>query len=258
MKKYRLIFFGLLVIAVDIIITQQVDYEFIFIITLICFIYNNLYSKNNIKKSYRQLEILIPIINKLNIMRPLPKTNALNDYAASPDFLYEIIHIIEKYKPKVIIEAGSGVSTLIASYSLKKYNPGGQIISFDHDKLYADITSKEIEKHDLQKYSKIVYSKLIEYSEHGFQWYNIEEINDINNIDLIIIDGPPSKLDKYARYPAIPLLLSKMSKNAIIILDDAARILEQKVIAKWKKDFDNFIYEYIDNDKGICIIKRIH
>ena len=33
-----------------------------------------------------------------NIIKSIPKTNALNDYSASPDFLFSIVDIIEKYK----------------------------------------------------------------------------------------------------------------------------------------------------------------
>ena len=257
MKFLRLIFFSLLIIFTNIIISQNINYEFIFIIILICVLYENLYSKNNIKKSYRQLEILIPIFNKLNITKPLPKTNALNDYAASPDFLYSIINIIQKYKPNLIIEAGSGTSTLIVSYTLKKYNPKGKIISFDHNESFANKTKEEIKNHTLEKYSKIIYSDLIEYSDYKFSWYDINKIDFKKKIDLVIIDGPPSKLNKLARYPAIPLLLKSMSDEAIIILDDARRKSEQEIIKKWQKEFDCFSYEYEDNDKGICIIKKI-
>ena len=257
MKNLRLIFFVLLVCLINILINQKINYEFIFIIILISFVYNNLYSKDNIKRSYRQLEILIPLLNKLNITKPLPRTNALNDYSASPDFLYKITEIIEKYKPELIIEAGSGVSTLIASYSLKKYNSKGQIISLDHDKKYSNFTKNEIVAHELEKYSKIIHAPLIEYSNYKFRWYNIEKMANIKKIDLIIIDGPPSKLYKFARYPAIPLLLNNMSDEAVIILDDARRKTEQEIIKKWKKEFDCFDYEYEDNDKGICVIKKI-
>ena len=93
-------------------------------------------------------------------------------------------------------------------------------------------------------------------SEQNFSWYNINKTNFKKKIDLVIIDGPPSKLDKFARYPAIPLLLDNMSNKAIIILDDARRKSEQQIINKWKINFPDFNFEYFDNDKGICIIRK--
>ena len=47
-----------------------------------------------------------------------------------------------------------------------------------------------------------------------------------------------------------------MSDKAIIILDDARRKSEQQIINKWKKNFTDFNFEYFDNDKGICIIRK--
>ena len=252
----RLFFIASLIILLNILISQSVDYEFVIIIIIFCLLYKNLYSKNHIKKSYRQLEILIPIINKLNITKTLPKTNALNDYAASPDFLCTIVDIIEENKPDLIIEAGSGVSTLIGSYSLKKYNPKGKIISFDHNDLFASLTKKEIHEHQLDKYSDVIHSDLIDYPDYKFSWYDIRKVSFQKKIDLVIIDGPPSKLNKFARYPAIPLLLDNLSDKAIIILDDAGRKYEKKIIEKWQKEFDCFNYRYEDNDKGICIINK--
>ena len=89
-------------------------------------------------------------------------------------------------------------------------------------------------------------------------WYDISKIESLDKIDFLIIDGPPSKGSKDARYPAIPLLFDKLSENAIIILDDSKRKMEQNVVKKWKQEFPKqFEYKYIDNDKGLFIIKKI-
>ena len=77
-----------------------------------------------------------------------------------------------------------------------------------------------------------------------------------SEIDFLIIDGPPSKGSHYARYPAIPLLFDKLSKDAIIILDDSKRKMEQEIVEKWKKEFDCFNFEYLDNDKGLYILRK--
>ena len=58
-----------------------------FIIFLIGQLYIQLYSKINIQNHYRQLEILMPLMNDLNIVKKIPNTRG---YAASPDFLYVI------------------------------------------------------------------------------------------------------------------------------------------------------------------------
>jgi len=234
--------------------------EFIFIILLINYLYAKLYPYDSIEIAYQQLESLIPLINDLDIKKKLPNTRG---YAASPDYLLKINEIIKEKKPNLILEAGSGVSTLVASYALKKYG-GGKIISLDHNEKYAQQTKCELKKHNLENYAEVIYAPLKKhifpisdlYSNY-LVWYDTEAIiSQIDSIDLFIIDGPPIKGVKNARFPAFPIMFDKMKNGTIIILDDAKRKNEQETIRLWKKEYDCFEYEYIDNEKGLSIIKK--
>ena len=205
--------------------------EFIFIIFLINYIFSKLYSFDEIRTSYKQLEILIPLFNDLNITKKLPSTRG---YAASPDYLYKIKETIEENKPNLILEAGSGVSTLITAYCLEKIGKG-KIISLDHNEKYANQTRDELKKHNLCKYADIIYAPLKKYDlikNKSLSWYDIDNCEIKENIDLFVIDGPPvnTKSSKLPRYPAIPLMLDKMKVGTTIILDDARRENEQKTL----------------------------
>ena len=231
----------------------RIDYsfEFIFTIILISFLYVKLHSKKNIEDAYNQLEILVTLINNLDIKNKIPFTRG---YAGSPDYLYQISKTISQEKPKLILEVGSGVSTLISSYTLKK-NGFGKIISLDHSKEFSDKTKHEIKKHNLEDYAKVIYSPL--KKQNNLRWYDISSLDKIESIDLLIIDGPPIKLGRNARYPAIPFLFDKLSDNAIILLDDARRKNERETIKLWKNEYNCFEFRYIENDKGLCVIKKI-
>ena len=231
-----------------------INISFIITIFLIGQLYIQLYSKINIQDNYRQLEILMPLMNDLNISKKLPNTRG---YAASPDFLYTINEIIREEQPKSVLEAGSGVSTLIASYSFKKYSDDSRIISLDHESYYANKTISEISNHGLEQFARVIHAPLKKYND-SFMWYDISKIESLEEINFLIIDGPPSKGSKEARFPAIPLLFDKLSNNAIIILDDSKRKMEQDVVRKWQDNFPNrFEYKYINNDKGLYIIKKL-
>ena len=236
--------------------------EFIFTILLINYLYAKLYPYDAIEKSYEQLENLIPLIHNLDIKKTLPNTRG---YAASPDYLSKINALIKEKKPRLILEAGSGVSTLIAAYSLKKYMDDGRIISLDHNKKYAQKTIDELKKHNLEKYAKVIHAPLKKHTfpmsdlySNYLVWYNIDDaIDEIDSIDLFIIDGPPAKNSKNARFPALPIMLDKINKGATIVLDDAKRKNEQETIHLWKKEYDCFDFHYIENDKGLSVIKKI-
>ena len=254
---YNTILLGIIICVAHIIITKEFNFEFIFIITLIVFLYIKLYSKEKIKASYRQQEILIPLINSLDIKKILPESNALDGYAANPDFLYLLHELIKKYNPKTIVEAGAGVSTLICSYSLKQFSSNGKVFSLDHNDNFSSIIINAIKEHNLNEYAEIISSPLISYSDKNFQWYDINKIEKIDSIDMLIIDGPPANSSKNARYPAIPLLIEKLNKGSIIVLDDANRKYEKQILTLWKKEYNCFEYEYINNSKGAYIIKKI-
>ena len=231
-----------------------INISFIITIFLIGQLYIQLYSKINIQEHYRQLEILMPLMNDLNVSKKIPNTRG---YAASPDFLYTINKIIKEQQPKTALEMGSGVSTLITSYSFKKYSDDSRIISLDHELHYANKTRSGISNHGLEKFANVIHAPLKKYHD-SFMWYDISKIESLDKIDFLIIDGPPSKGSKDARYPAIPLLFNKLSENAIIILDDSKRKMEQNVVKRWQHEFPGqFEYKYIDNDKGLFIIKKI-
>ncbi len=251
--KINVLIILLLICIAHIAITKNIDYNFIFIISLIGLVYIQLYPKEIIEENIKQIETLIPLYSKLEIKKKLPFTQG---YAASPDFLYLIVEIINKNKPQLVLEAGSGVSTVISCYALKKYS-NGKIYSLDHDKKYLDNTKKEIINHNLNDYSKIIYAPLKKYKD-GNIWYDTEKINNIDNIDFFIIDGPPIKFSKNIRYLAIPLLFKKMKKGSIIILDDAKRIEEKNIVALWRKEFDCFDFRYVNNSKGAYIIEKIN
>ena len=103
----------------------------------------------------------------------------------------------------------------------------------DHSKEFSDKTKHEIKKHNLEDYAKVIYSPL--KKQNNLKWYDISPLDKIESIDLLIIDGPPIKLGRNARYPAIPFLFDKLSDNAIILLDDARRKNERETIKLWKK-----------------------
>ena len=257
--KIRVIAITILISTLSLIYSWYTDYlhinnsiGFIFSLFISAYIYIKLYYKNYVNNAYQQLEILIPMINDLSIKKRLPHSRG---YAASPDYLYEIKKIIEKERPKLILEVGSGLSTIISSYTLRK-NELGKIISLDHDQKYGNQTIENIKKHNLEKYAKVLFAPLKEY-ENNLLWYDIDVIDHIDSIDMLIIDGPPSKISSCARYPALPLLINKLSDNAIIILDDASRKSEQQAINRWKSEFQSFSFNYISSDKGLCIIKKI-
>lgn len=191
----------------------------------------------------------------LSFRAPLP---AMNGWAATPELSVTVLKEIIRNKPNIIVELGSGVTTLINAYGLEKYNPKGRVISIDHDAEYANITKNEFELHGLQKVVdlRVAPLKTVNVNNSSHVWYDSAVLKFEQKIDLLIVDGPPVKTEKYARYPALPLLNQYLSESCTIIIHDTKRSQESTIIKKWIQEFPSFREEKLRTDKGISILSR--
>jgi len=216
-------------------------------------------AKNGILKKmrndYNQLEALLNIFWTLNIQYPFPPTRG---WAASPDFLRLIILNIFSRKPQTILEASSGISSLIIAYSLKKLGKG-MLISLEHDKFFYERTKELILMHNLENYCHLIYAPLVEYKIKNkiYKWYDIKSLPKDIKINLFVIDGPPGHIGRLARLPAIPLLYERLSSNCNILLDDGARQEEKEIVKIWKRDYNFKKVEYLSElEKGAYILEK--
>ena len=200
--------------------------------------------RENSKQSTRQIEAFIQLNALLKFTAPLPATRG---WVASPDLLLTISQIVKENKPKLVVELGSGVSTLVVAKSGAK-----KVISFDGAAEYAEQTRELLKQHGVRG----VEVRLAELTPYrgGANWYNSSKFNDLKNIDLLIIDGPQGGDNSDARYPALEVLKNKLSKNAIIVLDDVNRTGERKLAEDFAKALPNHTLHILDHEKTTAII----
>lgn len=212
-------------------------------------------NRKEIRNGVAQIEPLLFLHKKINTRKPLPR---LRSYAASPDFLAAMIDIVQEHKPETIVEIGSGVSTLVNGYLLEQLGEG-KVFSLDHEAEFGNKTTENIINHNLTEYAEVVIAPLKEYKLKGksWKWYDLGVLLEkISTIDLLIIDGPPEKIQKNARYPAIPLLIEKLSPNAVILVDDCIRKEDLNTTQMWIKDYPYLSHQYIGLEKGMVVIRN--
>lgn len=202
--------------------------------------------------NFRQMETLTGLYNTLDIRHPLPLTRHT---AASPDFLHLLANEIFRVKPELIVEVGSGTSTLVAAYCLRKIGRG-KIISLDHLEKYATITRQTVESHELDKIATVVHAPLKSFSESGkdLLWYDDSALEQVESIDLLIVDGPPRNVSTLARYPAIPLLRNKLHQDTVVLLDDGDRVEETETVKLWKNE-QGLVAEFQAIEKGAFVCR---
>lgn len=187
----------------------------------------------------------------------LPSTRG---WAASPDILLYIHEYIRQSDTKLIVEFGSGASTLVIADALRQ-SGSGKLISIDHSESYAAKTKGYIDREDLNDFVDLRVSNLCRWqgSHIGGEcssWYSLDSLSDVKNVDLIFIDGPPGATCKYARYPAVPALYEKLANNGVVILDDSNRSEESDIVEKWKEAYSMDVEYFEEYEKGMAVMRK--
>ncbi|MCR9186206.1 MAG: class I SAM-dependent methyltransferase [Halieaceae bacterium] len=199
------------------------------------------------KHLYGQIQAYIDLKALLALTQPLPR---LRGWAASPDFLVEIAKHALKEKPNCIVECSSGASTIVLARCAQLSNTG-HVFSLEHDARFAEITRKNLKDCGLSDWATVVVAPLEPAGvDVALDWYSSAGYAALKDIDLLVIDGPPSKPNELARYPAIPEMIERLTEDAAIFLDDANRSGEQKIISSWLEDERLILNRTIDLEKG--------
>lgn len=204
----------------------------------------SLEAKKNSMIAYRQTEAFIQLVQLLDFKAPIPGTRS---WAASPDLLLTIAETIKKYRPRLVVELGSGVSTLVTAKS-----GGRKVISIDNSEEFGGKTAALIRDHKVRGV-EVRIAPLQPYA-NGSTWYDITKIKDLKKIDLLIIDGPPGSKNPDARYPALAEFKDKLSAKAVIIIDDVKREGERKLAEDFAKALPNHQLVFLDHEKGTAVI----
>src|SRR5579859_1387786 len=171
-----------------------------------------------IRHTYRQLEALQNLSAVLPADDMLPATRG---WAASPDLLVVLVDLMTTQRPALVVECGSGASTLWLALAMRRLGIDGRIIALDHDPVFAGQTRGFLARHNVTDLAEVRDAPLESFTLDGddYPWYSRKAWQDLAGIDLLFVDGPPAATGRQARYPALPLLGRALSPDATVVLD---------------------------------------
>jgi predicted O-methyltransferase YrrM len=211
--------------------------------------------KKEIKQTFRQLEAL----QNLNAVLPandvLPATRG---WAASPDLLVVLADLVITERPSLVVECGSGASTLWLALAMRRFGIDGRIVALDHDPVFGGKTRDLLARHDVRDLAEVRDAPLESFSLDGetYSWYARQAWEDLKGIDLLFVDGPPATTGHLARYPALPLLSGSLSPVATAVLDDLVVPDMQKVLRLWLDAYPDFDSEILPLEKQAAVLRR--
>ncbi len=232
--------------------------------------------RSEFQNNASQIEAYLDLQNFFNHGNHLPK---MHGWPVSPDLALYLVDIIDTNNYDMIIEFGSGTSTVLIAQtlSIKAQNNASALdtkqIAFEHLPEYHSKTTKELEKYKLLDNVDIALTPLAPLSLPGgeFSYYScqqhISELASCLSVKtiklLVLVDGPPAKTGKHARYPALPILLQAFPQARIdILLDDYGRAEEKGVVELWTTLLDTssgytYSIETISMEKDACLISIV-
>jgi predicted O-methyltransferase YrrM len=205
-------------------------------------------------QDFHQLESLANLFALFDMRGIVPPSRG---FAASPDLLHAYVGEILDRRPSLVVECGSGLSTLWAAYALERCGGEGRVVALENDEYYAEKTRAALRAHGLSHRVDVRHAELreVQLGGHSPSWYDTDRIADLYAVDVLLVDGPVGSLARHSRYPALPLFRDRLSPGAVILLDDASREEEQEIAERWREEFPELKAELISHEKGTALFR---
>ncbi len=188
------------------------------------------------RANFAQVEALLELRDLLPRRAPMPPTRG---FPAAPTTLLHLVQTVLERRPGLVVECGSGVSSVWVGYALERLG-AGRCIALEHDPEFAQQTRDAVARHGLSGIVEVRDAPLrpIDVAGETFQWYDREALHDIRDADVVFVDGPPGFTGPLARFPAVPVLKPLLNPaGAVVVLDDAGRPEEQAIQQRWCEEF---------------------
>jgi predicted O-methyltransferase YrrM len=128
---------------------------------------------------------------------PLPDPGG---WAASAELLVELARRVIEERPRLVVELGSGLSTIVSALTLRQVQDA-RLVSIDHDTDYAVRTQRQLAANHLSGLVDVRVAPLVETTKFGrpMLWYDTSGLDDLVDIDL----GPDDSMRKSAQTPIL-------------------------------------------------------
>ncbi len=232
--------------------------------------------RKEILNATKQIEAFISLQSYMNGGDLSPD---MHGWPISPDFAVYLIELLETNDYDLIIEFGSGTSTVLIAKTLAKIaarRQGGlpaQQVAFEHLNEYQRKTVSALQKAGFADSVQLELSPLEPFAADNGKIYSYYSCCDViaqlalrflrdGLRVLVMVDGPPGSTGKHARYPALPLVHSHfVGAQVDVLLDDYIRDDEREVAQLWLKDIERWgligclIEETMEKDACLLTIR---
>lgn len=171
--------------------------------------------------------------------KPLPPAGS---FALRTPGIEELTRLIHDYRPEVVVECGSGSSTVWMASQFERLGFDGHIYSLEHDPHYAHQTRLLLEHSGLSERATVLEAPLEDTADSSGRirpWYSQTALDELPpRCDLLFVDGPPSSKGKGIRARALEAFESRLGVGGLIVVDDVQRADEAAMVRSWSQRAD--------------------
>lgn len=182
--------------------------------------------------------------------------SSINPSTLGLETLQFISALMDRVKPRFVLEFGSGLSTLFFSRALADTRDA-VVYSMDNSDFYLSKTKKAMSGRSNVEFFCCPI-KPYHYKFKRFLTYDDSYLRHLpqgNALDMILIDGPPGH--RYGREAALYQVAPFVSSETLILLDDANREPEQTAITNWRKVWGGAleVVHFPELKKGLAVLR---
>lgn len=203
----------------------------------------------------------------------------LHGWPISPDLAAYLIELIRANDYDLIIEFGSGTSTVLMAKALAQVQrrragrPPVVQVAFEHLEAYHAQTLAQLRAAGLEQAVTVHLAPLAPYQASNgktYPYYSCQEalaaLCPVAEAEgcraLVLVDGPPASTGEHARYPALPVLMANLPLPRVdFLLDDMIRKDEQEVAQMWQAELTSagrhFSAETLKLEKDAFLIRVV-
>jgi len=170
-----------------------------------------------LREQNRDIASMLQLFRQITPRAPMPV-----DDPATPTDVLGLMHVVRSRSPKLAVALGSGPSTVWLGYALEQ---GGRLVVVDHDGDRAAQTRALLLAHGLTAV-EVLHAPLTELTVEGrtVDWYDVDALDGLQDIDLLIVDGPVPE----ATAPAMHVLGRRLADGAEVVVADAGRAVPRQ------------------------------
>lgn len=179
--------------------------------------------------------------NLLALLRPRAPMPPLGGWALDAAVLQIVVELLWERRPELVVECGSGSSSVWLGYFAERLAPC-RVVALEHDERFLRASRALVRMHELRNVEirDAPLEPWVGSDQQRFPWYARTAWEDLHDIGLLLVDGPPQATGALARYPAGPLLFPRCTANGVVVLDDADRPDERIIGNRWSTEWPEF------------------